>query len=333
MTAQHSEARYLGDSRPHRPVTAGPIAVEPMQSDVFVQAVADGGGDLQPLSPETRGVVWLSEKRADELQELLDNHPGVEWVQLPWAGVDAFSEVLSGLASRTEVNRPVVTSAKGAYSEPVAEHALALVLAGLRELPEKARAASWKAERTGLSLFGRHILLFGAGGVAKAFIDLVQPFSPELSVVRRDPSQAVLGATRTLGPDQWQEHLSTVDVVVLAAAHTTHTRAVFGAEEFASLPAHAVFVNVARGALVDTEALCEALETGGIKAAGLDVTEPEPLPEGHRLFSIPSCVVTSHSADTPEMTKPLLAERVRFNVEAFVCGNPLRGVVSVEDGY
>lgn len=333
MTAQHSEARYLGDSLPHRRVTAGPIAVEPMQSDAFVQAVADGGGNVRPLGPDTRGVVWLSEKRADELQELLDRHPGVEWVQLPWAGVDAFSEVLAGLSLRDEADRPVVTSAKGAYSEPVAEHALALVLAGLREFPEKARAAAWKPERTGLSLFGRHILLFGAGGVAKAFIDLVQPFSPELSVVRRDASQAVPGATRTLGPEDWQEILPRVDVVVLAAAHTTQTRALFGAQEFASLPPHSVFVNVARGALVDTEALSEALETGAIKAAGLDVTEPEPLPNDHRLFAIPSCLITSHSADTPEMTKPLLAERVRFNVESFVGGTPLRGVVSVQEGY
>lgn len=333
MTAQHSEARYLGDSLPHRPVTAGPIAVEPMQSDAFVKAVADGGGDVQPLGPDTRGVVWLSEKRADELQELLDKHPGVEWVQLPWAGVDAFSEVLAGLATRTEAERPVVTSAKGAYSEPVAEHALALVLAGLREFPEKARAAAWKSERTGLSLFGRHILLFGAGGVAKAFIDLVQPFAPELSVVRRDPSHAVDGATRTVGPEDWQALLPGVDVVVLAAAHTAQTEALFGAVEFSSLPPHAVFVNVARGALVDTDALTRALETGDIKAAGLDVTEPEPLPDDHRLFSIPSCLITSHSADTPEMTKPLLAERVRFNVAAFVGGTPLRGVVSVEQGY
>ena len=333
MTAQHSEARYLGDSLPHRAVMSGPIAVEPMQTEAFIQAVADGGGDVQPLGPDTRGVVWLSEKRADELQELLDQHPAVEWVQLPWAGVDAFSEVLARLATREETKRPVVTSAKGAYSEPVAEHALALVLAGLRELPEKARAAAWKAERTGLSLFGRHILLFGAGGVAKAFIDLVQPFSPELSVVRRDASQAVPGATRTVGPGSWKALLPSVDVVVLAAAHTTQTRALFGAEEFASLPAHAVFVNVARGALVDTEALSRALETGEIKSAGLDVTEPEPLPNDHRLFSLPSCLITSHSADTPEMTKPLLAERVRFNVEAFVRGKPLRGVVSVDDGY
>lgn len=333
MTAQHSEARYLGESVSHRPVTAGPIAVEPMHSDVFVQAVTDGGGDLQPLGPDTRGVVWLSEKRADELQELLDQHPGVEWLQLPWAGVDAFAEVLAGLATRDEATRPVVTSAKGAYSEPVAEHALALALAGLREFPEKARAAAWKAERTGLSLFGRHILLFGAGGVAKAFIDLVQPFSPEISVVRRDASQVVEGATRTLGPTDWQALLPGVDVVVLAAAHTTQTAALFGAQEFASLPSHAVFVNVARGALVNTEALTEALETGAIKAAGLDVTEPEPLPDSHRLFSLPSCLITSHSADTPEMTKPLLAERVRFNVESFVRGTSLRGVVSVDEGY
>jgi phosphoglycerate dehydrogenase-like enzyme len=94
-----------------------------------------------------------------------------------------------------------------------------------------------------------------------------------------------------------------------------------------------VVVNVARGALIDTNALADALQSGSIKGAGLDVTEPEPLPNDHRLFTLPNCVITSHSADTPEMTKPLLAERVRFNVDAFISGRPLRGVVSVGDGY
>lgn len=333
MTAQHDEARYVGEGLPHRSLQPGPIAVEPMQSEAFVDAVRAGGGDLQPLGEDTRGLVWLSEKRADELQALLDQHPGIEWVQLPWAGVDAFSSVLAGLAQSDESARPVVTSAKGAYSEPVAEHALALVLACMRELPEKSRAALWQPERTGLSLFGRHILLVGAGGVAQAFIDLVQPFSLEITVVRRDASRPVAGATRTVGPEDWREGLGSVDAVVLAAAHTAGTAALFGAAECEALPEHAVVVNVARGALIDTNALADALQSGSIKGAGLDVTEPEPLPNDHRLFTVPNCVITSHSADTPEMTKPLLAERVRFNVDAFMSGRPLRGVVSVGDGY
>ena len=330
---QHREDRFLGPQVHHRALQSGPIAVEPTRGEAFVEAVTAGGGQVAPLGPDTRALVWLSEKRADELQAILDSHPGIQWLQLPWAGVDAFSSVLAQLAKKPESERPVVSSAKGAYSEPVAEHALALTLACLRELPRKAREAHWQPQRTGLSLFGNRVLLVGAGGVGQAIIDVLAPFRCDITVVRRDPSQNVAGATRTVGPDDWRELLPETDVVILAAAQTGDTASMFGAAEFDALPRHAVLVNIARGPQVDTEALADALTSGSIAGAGLDVTDPEPLPDGHRLFDVPQCVITSHSADTPEMTKPLLAARVRHNTEAFLAGRLLRGVVSVDQGY
>ena len=331
--AQHSEDRYGSVVGGHRPVTPGPIAVEPRANPVFVDAVVAGGGQVEPLSQETRGLVWLSEKLADELQAILDAHPGIEWVQLPWAGVDAFSSVLAGLAQQDDSKRPVVTSAKGAYSEPVAEHALTLLLACLREIPQKARFERWKEERTGLSLFGRHVVIIGAGGISQAIMDLLAPFRVRITVVRRDATQQVAGAERTITATELIDVLPETDAVIVAAASTSDTAKLLGAEEFRALPSHAVLVNIARGALVDTDALVDALRSGDIAAAGLDVTDPEPLPDGHPLFSLPQCVITSHSADTPEMTAPLLAARVTHNVQAFLSGSELRGVVSPERGY
>jgi phosphoglycerate dehydrogenase-like enzyme len=270
---------------------------------------------------------------ADQLQGILDEHPQIDWVQLPWAGVDAFSSVLAGLAARPEADRPVVTSAKGAYSEPVAEHALTLLLSCLREIPLKARLARWKEERSGLSLFGRHVVIVGAGGIAQAIIDLLAPFRVKISVVRRDASHALPGADVTVPSRELISLLPSADAVILAAASTGETAQLLGARELDALPEHAVVVNIARGPLIDTDALVEALSSGRIAAAGLDVTDPEPLPDGHPLFALPQCVITSHSADTPEMTGPLLAARVTHNVEAFVGGKPLRGVVSAELGY
>jgi hypothetical protein len=153
-----------------------------------------------PVSPDTKGLVWLSEKNADDLMAILRQYPTIEWVQLPWAGVDAFATVLAYLATQPEDQRPVVTSAKGAYSEPVAEHALALMLACMRELPSKARDAFWQPERTGLSVFGRHIVLVGAGGVGRAFLDVVRPFRPTITVVRRQ-NVPVAGADNTITPE------------------------------------------------------------------------------------------------------------------------------------
>ena len=127
--------------------------------------------------------------------------------------------------------------------------------------------------------------------------------------------------------------LADADAVVVAVAATSQTDHVIGRAELDVMPDHAVLVNIARGALVDTAALVDALDSGEIASAGLDVTDPEPLPNDHPLFSRHQCVITSHSADTPEMTAPLLASRISHNVAAFVGGTRLRGVVSPSLGY
>src|SRR5690606_26635828 len=138
----------------------------------FVSAIERGGGTVAPLSKATRGLVWLSYSRAAELGPVLRANPGIEWVQLPWAGVDAFADAIAQHASSP---KPLWTSAKGAYSQPVAEHALGLVLALLRGLPERARARRW-GEKSGISLYGKHVLIVGAGGVAREIIRLLEPF-------------------------------------------------------------------------------------------------------------------------------------------------------------
>ena len=317
---------------PHRSLISGGISLAPTSPAMFEQAIKAGGGELVGLGPNTRGLVWMSDTMAEELWEILEANPQIEWLQLPWAGVDSFSSVLAKLALRPEQERPVVTSAKGAYSEPVAEHALALLLGCLRELPSKSRDARWQGKRTGLSLFGRHIVLMGAGGVGRAFLELVKPFRPVVTVVRRQSGE-VEGAARTILPSQLDEVLPTADAIVVAAAATDSTRHVVGAAQLALLPSHAVLVNIARGSLVDLDAVVDAIEQGRLYGAGLDVMEPEPFPDDHRVWQQQRIVITSHSADTPEMTEPLLASRVRANVGAFVEGSLLFGIVDPHAGY
>lgn len=316
----------------HRMISPGAISLAPESKVLFEDAVASSGGQLVAVGPDTKGLVWLSEKNADELMAILQQHPAIEWVQLPWAGVDAFATVLAYLATQPEEQRPVVTSAKGSYSEPVAEHALALMLACMRELPSKARAAFWQPERTGLSLFGRHIVVVGAGGVSRAFLELVRPFRPTITVVRRQ-NMPVSGADNTVTPDAFRGVLPSADAVVIAAAATHSTQHFMGEKELALMPAHSVLVNIARGSLVDLEAVVDAVAEGRLYGAGLDVMDPEPFPNDHRVWSQSRIVITSHSADTPAMTQPLLAERVEKNVTAFLTGTTLCGVVDVEAGY
>jgi phosphoglycerate dehydrogenase-like enzyme len=326
---QHNDLPGSSVVRHSRSATPGPIAVEPMQNPMFVAAVSAGGGAVSPLSAETRGLVWLSEKRSDELAEILRAYPAIEWVQLPWAGVDGFRDLFAGLDLETA---PIFTSAKGSYSEPVAEHALASILALQREIPSKSREARWQKERTGLSLYGNHVVVVGAGGITTELIRLLAPFRVTVTVVRRT-AEPFAGADRTVTAADLDTVLPDADVVVLAAASTSETRHIIGPTQLELMPAHAVLVNIARGALLDQDALVNALRDDRLWGAALDVTEPEPMPDDHPLWQEPRCVITSHSADTPLMTVHLLGSRIETNVRAFLTGQPFLGLVDIRAGY
>ena len=321
----------LGDERVSRlapRVEPGPIAIMPGAGEIFTTAVTDAGGVIADLDENTRGLIWLSYSRAHELADILAANPQVSWVQLPWAGVDAFAETI---ASNARPDR-VFTSAKGAYAQPVAEHAFAMILASLRIFPRRVRAQTWETEPMGISLYGKNVTIIGAGGIARELIRLMEPFNVNATVVRRS-SDGVPGADKTVTTSELQSALAQADVVVVAAALTAGTRHLIAEAEFAVMKKTAVLVNIARGPLVSSEALSEALEAGEIYGAAIDVTDPEPLPDGHRLWSAPNLLITPHQADTPEMVEPLLAERIRRNVEAFLGGTQFIGVVDTEAGY
>lgn len=326
---QHRDLDGSGMKSPVRIPVPGPISVAPRESTLFVDAVHRGGSPVVPLSQDTRGLIWLSEKRADELAQILIDYPQISWVQLPWAGVDGFAQLFREIEHDSA---PVFTSAKGSYSEPVAEHALMLTLAVLREIPSKSRAAQWATERTGLSLYNNNVVIVGAGGITTELLSLLAPFRADVTVVRRKPIP-MPGAHATITLDEFDSVLPDADVVILAAAATDDTRHILNERTLALLPAHAVVINIARGSLVDTDALARALRDEKLWGVGLDVTQPEPLPADHPLWSEPRCVITSHSADTPIMTAHLLASRISDNVAAFLSEQGLRGIVDTRAGY
>ncbi|WP_201308905.1 D-isomer specific 2-hydroxyacid dehydrogenase family protein [Puerhibacterium puerhi] len=295
-------------------------------STAVTRALRVAGVPLVPLGPETDGIVWLGFHDPVGLRDVLEQAPGARWVQLPSAGVDDYAR--AGVLRGRDV---IWTSAKGAYSRPVAEHALALILAMLRHLPERARAGSW-GEQKGTSLHGQNVVIVGAGGVTRELLRLLEPFGANSVIVRRRPDP-LPGATRTVTQEHLRDELGTADIVVLAAALTPDTRFLIGQREIATMRPDAILVNVARGALVDTKALVDGLADGRIGGAALDVTHPEPLPDGHPLWSQPRALITPHSADTTGMIEPLLRERVVQNALCFVVGDPLEGIVDPELGY
>jgi phosphoglycerate dehydrogenase-like enzyme len=298
-------------------------AVLPVDRAPYLEdAVRRGGGDVVDVATAD-ALVWVDPAGPEALREVLDANPHLEWVQLPWAGIEPYRDVLD------EDRR--WTCGKGVYAEPVAEHALALTLGALRGVAHYARQDAWSAP-VGRNLLGSRVTILGGGEITRSLVRLLLPFGCHLTVVRRH-ADPLPGVAEVLPSDRLHEVLPGTDVLVLALALTPETEGVVDAAAIDALPDHAVVVNVARGKHVDTDALVAALEEGRLGGAGLDVTDPEPLPDDHPLWRAPNAIVTPHVGNTPEMGRALLVTRVTENVARYGRGEPLLGPVDVELGY
>lgn len=299
------------------------IAVAPETSPEWVRdAVRHGGGDIVDVS-QADGLIWSAARDSDGLSALLRDHPHLNWVQLPFAGIENFLHVID--------EDRVWTCGKGVYAEPVAEHALSLALAGMRNVADYSRQHTWSGP-VGRNLLNANVTIVGGGGITESLIRLLTPFHCDITVVRRTVDH-IEGADTVVGIDNLIDALAGADVVFLALSLTPETEGLIGKSEFEVMESHAWIVNVARGKHIVTEDLVWALENGVLGGAALDVTDPEPLPEGHPLWSLPNCIITPHIGNTPEMAIPLLSERITENVKRYIADAPLIGLVDVRNGY
>ena len=300
-------------------MTVPRVAIGPARGEFAEQAVRAGGGQPTDVDAQADALVWLDPGDLAGLRRALDTASSARWVQLPMAGIERVSA--DGLLDHGRT----WTSAKGAYAEPVAEHALTLALAGLRVLRRRITARSW-GEPAGESLYDQPVTILGGGGIAVKLLELLAPLRVTATVVRRR-TEPVPGAARTVDSSRLPEALTDARVVFLALALTPGTEHIIGAAELARMRSDGWLVNVARGRHVDTDALVAALSRGAIGGAALDVTDPEPLPDGHPLWALDRCIITPHTADTQEMVERLLAQRIQENVARFAAGEPLAGVI------
>jgi phosphoglycerate dehydrogenase-like enzyme len=306
-------------------VNALRIAIGPEPREPMITAVRSAGAEPVPVQADADALVWLDPADVDGLARALTVAASARWVQLPFAGVERIAA--AGLLDPART----WTCAKGAYAEPVAEHALMLALAGLRFLRRRIEARSW-GRGAGESLYDQPVTILGGGGIAASLISLLTPMRAQITVVRRQDG-AVPGAARTLPTARLHEALDGALVVFVALALTPATERIIGAAELAALGSDAWLVNVARGRHVDTDALVAALRARSIGGAALDVTDPEPLPDGHPLWTLDNCIITPHTADTQEMVDRMLGRRIQENVAAFTAGRPLAGLVDPAAGY
>ncbi|MEM9465786.1 MAG: D-isomer specific 2-hydroxyacid dehydrogenase family protein [Actinomycetota bacterium] len=302
------------------------IAVEPpsrpAMHQVMVDAVQAAGGTVVPLA-EASAMIFADPAAAAVYPDLIAAGAAVEWIQLPYAGIEPFAHHLD--------HDHLWTCGKGVYAPPVAEWIMTALLTAFRDIPRYVSASSWPRQ-DGKNLLGASLTILGGGGITESFMELIEPWGCEVTVVRRSP-EPFPGAAHTLTTADLHRAVADADAVIVALALTPETTGLVDAATLAAMRPDAWLCNVGRGGHVVTDDLVAALRAGTIAGAVLDVTDPEPLPDGHPLWALDNCVITPHVGNTPEMGLPLIAERVRVNVERWIAGEPLIGPVDVSAGY
>ena len=299
------------------------VAVGPTKTPEWIRDAVRAGDCTIVDYDQAEGLVWGDPRGADELGEVMRVHRHFSWVQLPFAGIENFVPHLD--------DRRVWTSGKGVYSEPVAELCMAFLLGGLRHVIGYSRVNEWTVDH-GRYLLGGNIVIVGGGGITTSLVRMLQGFNTHITVVRRH-AEPIDGVRRVVGQGELHAVLPTADAVVLACALTPETEGLIGATELHLMKSDAWLVNVGRGRLIVTDDLVAALRERRIGGATLDVTDPEPLPKEHPLWTLDNCLVTPHIGNTRAMAVPLLSERITTNCRLFAAGQPLVGVVDVSLGY
>jgi phosphoglycerate dehydrogenase-like enzyme len=256
----------------------------------------------------------------------------LKWVHFVWAGLDRvlFSAVINSGVT--------LTNAAGAFAIPMAEHALAFILAFSRGLNVCARRRAWRETRStigpGLRELGGAVLgIVGYGGIGRATASRAKALGMRVLAIRSREHESDGIAEAIWGPDRLDDLLRESDYVLLSCPLNEATRGLIGARQLGQMKRTAVLINVARGAIVDQAALVAALQEGRIAGAGLDVTAPEPLPDDSPLWDMENVIITPHISAWSPCTWRYQWELMRENLARYVRGDALLNVVDKRAGY
>lgn len=277
------------------------------------------------LAPEAE-IGWFDMHSKEDMAHVFALATRLKWLNSIYAGVDAFP--LDLLAERGVV----LTNGAGINAVPIAEYVVMLMLSHAKNYREVVRAQErreWLKDSPGKrELFGSKALILGYGAIGQEVEKRLAGFQMEVSKVRRSPGPGVLG------PDEWRGRLGEFDWIVIAVPATAETEGMIGAAELAAMNSHAVLVNVARGSVIDQQALTEALDSGRIGGALLDVTTPEPLPADDPLWALDNAQVTMHlSGKAQDRMFQRSAQRFLENLERYQRGEKQEPQVDYALGY
>lgn len=281
--------------------------------------------ELQRLAPEAE-IGWFDLDKKEPMVAAVEAATGLRWLNSIYAGLDFLP--LGLLAER----KVTITNGAGINALTIAEYVVMLMLVhakGYRDVVRAQDRHEWLPDSPGkIELAGSRALLLGMGAIGGLVKTRLEAFDVDVVPVRRSAAQGALG------PDQWRERLHEFDWVILAVPATPETDAMIGAAELAAMKPSAVLVNIARGAVVDQDALVAALQAKAIGGALLDVTTPEPLPQGHALWSLDNAHLTMHLSGRAQ-SKMFVRSAERFieNCRRYVAGEPLAPIFDPARGY
>lgn len=284
----------------------------------------------QPVTQED--VDWAQVILGNVPAAMLHGSPALEWLQTNSAGVEPYIQpgVLAG--------DTLLTNATGAYGLAIAEHMLGMLLELFKKLElyrDAQKSGAWQSQGAVKAVYDSTVLVLGMGDIGGEFAARCKALGAKVIGVRRSPRPCPEYADEVHLLEDLDSLLPQADVVAITLPGTDATRGLMSRERLAKMKEGAVLLNVGRGFIVDTEALCDALERGHLSGAGVDVTDPEPLPPTHRLWNIPTAVVTPHISgfyhlrETHERIVGIFLENLRH----FQAGEPLRNLVDFATGY
>ena len=268
-------------------------------------------------------------------QDLPDLAPNLRWLQASSAGIGQFIR-RAGYDKR--LPNTIFTTSSGVHARPLADFCLMAMLffaKGLDRIVENQRHRRWE-RYAGAELGGRTLGIVGVGRIGAEVARVAQLMGMTVLGIKRtvagvDP--AALHLHELYAPDQLPSVLPRADYLVLIAPHTDETEQMIGAAELALLPAGAVLINIGRGALINEPALIEALQSGRLAGAALDVFAEEPLPRESALWGMPNVLVSPHSGSTSDRENERLTDLFCENLRRFLAGEPLLNVLNLETLY
>lgn len=281
--------------------------------------------EAMDLAPEAE-IGWFDMYDKGDMAAAITAATKMKWLNSIYAGVDGFP--LDLLRTRGTV----LTNGAGINAITIAEYVvmgMLTVAKGYRDVVRAQERREWLMDSPGkVELFGSKALLLGYGAIGKLIEERLKAFAVDVTVVRRS------AGPNTLTPDQWRGRLGEFDWVVLAVPATPETDGMIGAAELAAMKPTATLINIARGAVVDQDALVAALDAKQIAAAFLDVTTPEPLPADDPLWSLDNAHITMHlSGRAQDKMFARSAQRFLENLDRWNRGEPVEPQVDLTLGY